>query len=218
MYLLRETLVQSLGDLAGVGRTCPVVFVGHCLGGMVLKKIALCAESFASQERSSPSLSRAYETFLKNVKGAFFLSTPSLGANVPITNLVNHGGPLLKNLKLLGTESARINAEFAKLRRRWKWITYGVFTANETETTKFLQSFYDTGGSDSELDSAPRYVSIVPEASARVDMDNFRVISGVDHFTSCQSTDSFAYLISFLVKIKNEEVNIWKPTFYGAVL
>ncbi|KAL3692321.1 hypothetical protein R1sor_005972 [Riccia sorocarpa] len=162
---------------------------------MVLKKIALCAESSANQERSGRSLSRQYETFLRNVEGALFLSTPSLGANVPVTNLGNQGGLLLKNLELLGAESARINAEFSKLRRRWKWMTYGVFAANETETTKFLQHFFDIGGSDSELDSAPRYVSIVPEGSARTDMDEFSVISGVDHFTICQSSESYICLV-----------------------
>ncbi|KAL3676057.1 hypothetical protein R1sor_026005 [Riccia sorocarpa] len=205
MYLLGESLAQSLVDLAEVGRTCPVVLVGHCLGGMVLKSIALHSQSLANEERTGGSLSRPYDTFLRNLKGAFFLSTPSLGANVPITILANQGGPLLKHLKLLGTESARINAEFAKLRRRWKWMTYGVFAANETKTTKFLQYFYDIGESISELEAAPRYISIVPEASARTDMDGFGVIWGVDHFTICQSWDSFAYLRSFLTKIKEEE-------------
>ncbi|KAL3692317.1 hypothetical protein R1sor_005968 [Riccia sorocarpa] len=205
MYLLGESLVQSLVDLAGVGRTCPVVLVGHCLGGMVLKKIALWAESFANQERSGRSFSRPYESFLKNVKGAFFLSTPNLGANVPTKHMVNQGGPLLKNLELLGTESARINAEFAKLLRRWKWITHGVFAANGTETKNILHYSDDIGGTDSESDSAPQYLSIVPEASARPDMDAFGVIAGVDHFTICQSSDSFAHLISFLTKIKEEE-------------
>ncbi|KAL3676062.1 hypothetical protein R1sor_026010 [Riccia sorocarpa] len=205
MYLLGESLVQSLVNLAEVGRTCPVVLVGHCLGGMVLKSIALHAESSANQERTGRSLSRPYDTFLRNLKGAFFLSTPSLGANVPITNLANQGGPLLKHLKLLGTDSARINAEFTKLRRRLKWMTYGVFAANETETTKFLQYFYDIGESISELEAAPRYISIVPEASARTDMDDFGVISGVDHFTICQSSDSFKHLKYFLTKIKEEE-------------
>ncbi|KAL3695473.1 hypothetical protein R1sor_009549 [Riccia sorocarpa] len=215
LYLLGETLVQSLVDLAGVGRTCPVVLVGHCLGGMVLKKIALSAETLANQERSGPSFSRPYETFLRNVKGAFFLSTPSLGANVPITNVVNQGGPLLKNLELLGNESARINAEFAKLRRQWKWKTYGVFAANETETTKLLQYIHDTGGSSSGLDSAPQYLPVVPEASARSDMDGFGVISGVDHFTICQSSGSFAHLINFLTKIQTEEVK--HCTEYNAI-
>ncbi|KAL3676058.1 hypothetical protein R1sor_026006 [Riccia sorocarpa] len=205
MYLLGESLVQSLVNLAEVGRTCPVVLVGHCLGGMVLKSIALHAESSANQERTGRSLSRPYDTFLRNLKGAFFLSTPSLGANVPITILANQGGPLLKHLKLMGTDSARINAEFAKLRRRLRWMTYGVFAANETETTKFLQYFYDIGESISELEMGPRYISIVPEASARTDMDDFGVISGVDHFTICQSSDSFAHLRSFLTKIKEEE-------------
>ncbi|KAL3676052.1 hypothetical protein R1sor_026000 [Riccia sorocarpa] len=189
MYLLGESLVQSLVNLAEVGRTCPVVLVGHCLGGMVLKSIALHAESSANEERTGRSLSRPYDTFLRNLKGAFFLSIPSLGANVPITILANQGGPLLTHLKLLGTESARINAEFAKLRRRQNWMTYGI------------------GESISELEAAPRYISIVPEASARTDMDGFGVISGVDHFTICQSWDSFAYLRSFLTKIKEEEQN-----------
>ncbi|KAL3676042.1 hypothetical protein R1sor_025990 [Riccia sorocarpa] len=206
MYLLGESLVQSLVNLAEVGRTCPVVLVGHCLGGMVLKSIALHAEPSANQERTGRSLSRPYDTFLRNLKGAFFLSTPSLGANVPITNLANQGAPLLKHLELLGTDSARINAEFAKLRRRRNWMTYGVFAANQTETTKFVQYFDDIGESISELEAAPRYISIVPEASARTDMDGFGVISGLDHFTICQSWDSFAYLRSFLTKIKEEEI------------
>ncbi|KAL3691122.1 hypothetical protein R1sor_004773 [Riccia sorocarpa] len=204
MWLLGESLVQSLVDLAGVGRSCPVVLVGHCLGGMVLKTIALCAESYSNQQRDGRSFS-PYETFLKNMKGAFFLSTPSLCANILIENVVNQGGSLLKILEQLGNESARINAEFAKLRRRWKWTTRGVFAANETETTKFLQYLYDIGGSFFELEAAPQYVSIVPEASARTDMDEFGVISGVDHFTICQSQDSFAHLINLLTKIKEKE-------------
>ncbi|KAL3691526.1 hypothetical protein R1sor_005177 [Riccia sorocarpa] len=39
MYLICENLVQSLIDLAGVGQSCPMVLVGHCIGGLVLKAL-----------------------------------------------------------------------------------------------------------------------------------------------------------------------------------
>ncbi|KAL3687698.1 hypothetical protein R1sor_014007 [Riccia sorocarpa] len=205
MYLLGESLVRSLVVLEGVGRTCPFVLVGHCLGGMVLKKILFFAESFANEERSCRSVSRAYQTFLEHVKGAFFLSTPHLGSDVPIQSMVHRGGPLLENLKLLGTESARINAEFVKLRNRYKWRTFGVFPANQTAATKLLPYLADTAEEYTGWESVPEYISIVEEASARADMDEFSVISGVDHFTISRSSTSFAYLISFLRKIKEEE-------------
>ncbi|KAL3676127.1 hypothetical protein R1sor_026075 [Riccia sorocarpa] len=206
MHLLGESLVQSLVDLAGVGRTCPVVLVGHCLGGMVLKKIVHFAERSANEERSCRSFPRPYETFLKHVKGAFFCSTPNLGSDVPIRSMVNQGGPLLDYLKLLGTESSRMNGEFAKLRSRYRWRTFGVFPANQTETTKLLPYLADTQ-TDGYIDweSVPQYVSIVEEASARVDMDNVCVIPGVDHFTIARSSGSFKLLLSFLRKISKEE-------------
>ncbi|KAL3676116.1 hypothetical protein R1sor_026064 [Riccia sorocarpa] len=206
MHLLGESLVQSLVDLAGVGRTCPVVLVGHCLGGMVLKKIVHFAERSANEERSCRSFPRPYETFLKHVKGAFFCSTPNLGSDVPIRSLVNQGGPLLDYLKLLGTESSRMNGEFAKLRKWYKWKTFGVFPANQTETTKLLPYLADNQtGEYIDWESVPQYVSIVEEASARADMDNVSVISGVDHFTIARSLASFKLLVSFLRKISEEE-------------
>ncbi|KAL3676124.1 hypothetical protein R1sor_026072 [Riccia sorocarpa] len=206
MHLLGESLVQSLVDLAEVGRTCPVVLVGHCLGGMVLKKIVHFAEWSANEERSGRSFPRPYETFLKHVKGAFFCSTPNLGSDVPIRSLVNQGGPLLDYLKLLGTESARINGEFAKLRRRYKWRTFGVFPANQTETTKLLPYLADKQtGEYIDWESVPQYVSIVEETSARADMDHVCVITGVDHFTIARSSASFKLLVSFLRKISEGE-------------
>ncbi|KAL3676049.1 hypothetical protein R1sor_025997 [Riccia sorocarpa] len=205
MHLLGESLVQSLVSLTEVGRTCPVVLVGHCLGGMVLKSIALHAESSANEERTGRSLSRPYDTFLRNLKGAFFLSTPRT-ANVEPCAYYELGKSRGSSVDASGAAwDSFCNADFAKLRRRRNWMTYGVFAANETETTKFLQYFIDIGESITELEAAPRYISIVPEASARTDMDDFGVISGVDHFTICQSWDSFAYLRSFLTKISEED-------------
>ncbi|KAL3679082.1 hypothetical protein R1sor_022038 [Riccia sorocarpa] len=212
MYLLGESLVQSLVDLAGVGSKCPVVLVGHCLGGMVLKKIVLFAESSANEERSSTSVSRPYQRFLEHLRGAFFLSTPHLGSDVHIQGMVHGGGPLLENLKLLGTESARMNAEFLKLRSRYKWRTFDVFPANQTATTKLLPYLADTADAHVDWESVPQYVSIVEEASGRADTEGFSVIPGVDHFTISRSSASFAHLISFLRKIKEEEEE------YGAQL
>ncbi|KAL3679077.1 hypothetical protein R1sor_022033 [Riccia sorocarpa] len=205
MYLLGESLVQSLVDLAGVGSRCPVVLVGHCLGGMVLKKIVLFAESSANEERSSRSVSRPYQRFVEHLRGAFFLSTPHLGSDVLIQDMVHEGGPLLENLKLLGTESARMNAEFLKLRIRYKWRTFGVFPANQTATTKLLPYLADTADAYIDWESVPQYITLIEEASGRADTDGFYVISGVDHFTISRSSASFAHLISFLRKIKEEE-------------
>ncbi|KAL2645193.1 hypothetical protein R1flu_012780 [Riccia fluitans] len=75
MYLIRENLVQSLIDLQGAGQNCPVILVGHCVGGLVLKEVCLRASECTSL---STYPERPYKQFLQNLRGAFFYSTPHI--------------------------------------------------------------------------------------------------------------------------------------------
>ncbi|KAL2645100.1 hypothetical protein R1flu_012687 [Riccia fluitans] len=66
VYLIRENLAHSLISLADVGQNCPVVLVGHCVGGLVLKEICLTASQYTAL---STSRERPYKKFRENLRG-----------------------------------------------------------------------------------------------------------------------------------------------------
>ncbi|KAL2645177.1 hypothetical protein R1flu_012764 [Riccia fluitans] len=206
MYLIRENLVHSLISLADVGQNCPLVLVGHCVGGLVLKEICLRASQSTAL---STSRERPYKEFLENLRGAFFYSTPHSGSHVPVRAAANGGGPLLEYLHLLNKHSARINDEFMKLRHKYECQTRGLYAANEARTSKLLHLTDQEIISSQKLSSTPAHVMVVEEASGRFDVDMFFTISGVNHFTICSPVDrkssNFLLLVHFLEEILIEE-------------
>jgi hypothetical protein len=102
------TLVQA--------RNRPLVFIGHSLGGIIIKKVGLKSWDNASKVDKNQALIIAYEAkdfyedILNSTKGIVFMGTPHPGSElVPwslmFTNLINIAGfgqvirkDLLKNL------------------------------------------------------------------------------------------------------------------------
>ncbi|KAL2645185.1 hypothetical protein R1flu_012772 [Riccia fluitans] len=212
MYLIAENLVSSLVDLAGIGQICPVVLVGHCVGGLVLKAICLRASQCTALSTCGQ---RLYKQFLQNLRGAFFYSTPHSGTYIPVRAPTDGGGPLLEYLHLLNKSSARINDEFMKLHHKYEYQTRGLHAANETRTSKLLHFTDQEFISSQKLSSTPAHIMVVEEGSDRFDMDTFFTISGVDHFTICSPVDrqssNFLLLVHFLEEILIEEGIQKKP-------
>ena len=63
---------------AGVGSR-PVIFVGHSMGGLIIKKMLLLAQSSSEEDHSA---------FVKNTKGVVFYSTPHEGSQIAKMNSV----------------------------------------------------------------------------------------------------------------------------------
>lgn len=135
MYVTTENLLQSLVMAfpagAAVGQDgCPVVFVGHCVGGLVMKQ--LCVYANSKVFRSSHRFSQSVQKFLKNVKGLFFYATPHHGTELAELSKGFSKGLLLKDLTILNKEAARRNEEFRVLRTNSNWATFGIIESRET--------------------------------------------------------------------------------------
>ncbi|CAM6129707.1 unnamed protein product [Calypogeia fissa] len=176
MYVTTENLVQDLTD-AGVGQNkCPVVLVGHCIGGLVMKQLCVSA---ATTIAMTPN--KQIKKFLDSIKGFFFYATPHFGTNLA-ENTDFTKGCLFENAEPLHTEAARQRERFCGLRKSNDWKTYGMVESDEVTLGKFKGL-------------------VVPEASARCDMDAFYT-EKANHFSICRPTDqnssSFQKLIIFI--------------------
>jgi hypothetical protein len=134
-YLLGENLVQSMVELADIGQEdCPIVFVCHCLGGLVVKEIVIRAHvKFVRNLK--------YVKFLRNIRGFFFYSTPHDGS-LNLADLASHlpsrggKGKLVEQLRVMNDYLGRLNADFERIERehyasRWKFSV----VASSHETT-----------------------------------------------------------------------------------
>ncbi|KAG6543079.1 hypothetical protein Mapa_015575 [Marchantia paleacea] len=191
-FLTAETLTYSLIKLAGVGQIgCPVVLVGHCLGGLVIKEVCNHASRRAALEDLE---NHVYENFLKSVKGLFFYSTPHLGFQ---SRLVKRGsssesastkGDLMQSLEVFNARTSRLNSYFSQIREKYGWRACGVGESNETKICLFKDYHMDF---------------VVREASARAGSEKeFCVLPDTDHFTICrpesETSNSFLHLIHFV--------------------
>lgn len=116
VYNMGENLISDLLD-AKVGQNprCPVILVGHSFGGLVIKQLCVDASSETGSSESKSSRSSKLKSFLENVNGIFFYSTPHYGI---ADNIVEHfvdNGPLLEYVKTLSLPTARLNYRFEKL-------------------------------------------------------------------------------------------------------
>ncbi|KAG6558207.1 hypothetical protein Mapa_000390 [Marchantia paleacea] len=203
MYLVGENLVQSIIRLGGMDRSCPVVLVGHCVGGLVLKEVCVRADQMGAM--NDCPLMNPCKTFLKNMKGAFFYSTS--GSGLRAENDLDNRGPLLRYLSLLNKEATRLNSDFSKLRNRYRWTTFGVSEASETED--FRKLIRPPNLISRLFSRKPPVTVVVEEGSARPDMDGYCVLPGEDCFTICKPKDkkssSFQLLVNFVQDILNVE-------------
>lgn len=137
MYVTSENLVHSLtGDSARVGQDgCPVVLVGHCLGGLVMKEV--CSQAHHMIRLPNHNL-KSVENFLANVKGLFFYATPHHGSLLAESNKYSLSGPLMKALRTLEVETSRRNEDFRQLRMSQGWKTFGVVGLLPVKLVRFL--------------------------------------------------------------------------------
>ncbi|CAM6115537.1 unnamed protein product [Calypogeia fissa] len=167
MYNVGENLVSDLMQ-CDIGQIpfCPVILVGHSLGGLVMKEV--CLQAHHTLNSLSDGLPRdKLTTFLESIRGFFFYATPHHGSEhaQKLTNIVND--PLLTFFRALSTDAARQNEEFnkiCKLHEGWRFTGLGESLPTQLHKTWGLSA-----------------VLIVPEGSAR--KGNFNVMEGVDHFS-----------------------------------
>lgn len=122
MYITGENLVISLVDAEIGQRQCPVLLVGHCVGGLVMKEICIQARSFLPLHSSY----RRVQNFLRSIKGLFYYATPNLGTEVAEISTHFAKGPLVEGLSILNKEAARRNHNFSLLRKEYGWEAFGV--------------------------------------------------------------------------------------------
>jgi hypothetical protein len=120
MYTLGENLVNDIIYDAGCGQkpARPVILVGHCLGGTMIKQFILSAFKSRNLLTERKEIDKI-NNFLSNFKGVYFYSTPNGGSPEIETwakKQVNPS-PLLGLMQVLGTETQRINQEFRQLRQ-----------------------------------------------------------------------------------------------------
>ncbi|KAL3678747.1 hypothetical protein R1sor_021703 [Riccia sorocarpa] len=224
-FQVAENLTQSLIKWARVGQqSCPVILVGHGLGGLVIKE--LCCEASRNVEAQNHHAVEC-RNFLKNLKGIFYYSTPHLGWSQSFSSEVQTGD-MMECLQILIKYASRVNFQFEQLRRIYRWKTRGVGESNRTKKILsrvnfqfeqlrkiFRWSTRGVGESNPtknflsrDSDSAMKKL-IVEEASARAGcLDGFSVVADTDHFTICRPestvSDSFLHLVTFIEDLLRE--------------
>ncbi|KAL3690283.1 hypothetical protein R1sor_016592 [Riccia sorocarpa] len=193
-FLVAENLTQSLITLARVGQhDCPVVLVGHCLGGLVIKEV--CSEASRSVGADHRRATE-FHNFLTNVKGLFFYSTPHLGWSRNFPSELQRAD-MMESLEVLSKYTSRVNHHFEQLRKKYHWRTRGVGESNKTRI------FSPKDGESTTLTEL-----VVEEASARGGSSEFSMVSDTDHFTICRpkskESNSFLYLVEFIEYLLTE--------------
>ncbi|CAM6118479.1 unnamed protein product [Calypogeia fissa] len=133
MYITSENLVQDLiDDNAQIGQDgCPVVLVGHSLGGLVIKEVLLKASSMLMLDPAE-SVEENLVFFLANVKHLFYYSCPHNGTRLADIRTEYAKAPLFEHLKVLNKEAARCNNAFSRLCYKFKWAAHQVGEALPT--------------------------------------------------------------------------------------
>ncbi|CAM6110319.1 unnamed protein product [Calypogeia fissa] len=196
MILTAENLLSSLTtEDVHIGQAgCPVVFVGHCLGGLILKELCLFASARTSQNsREKFGMRRVHDLF-SNLRGMFFYGVPHNGSVLGdiLHDILKGEDAPIEEIQILKTSSARRNESFNDLKSRHSWVTFGV---SETRKT-YLQML-------------GRHVLVSPEASTRLCMDQYYSVDA-DHYDICKpkgKTDGgFSKLEQFLREIQRTGV------------
>ncbi|CAM6113049.1 unnamed protein product [Calypogeia fissa] len=194
MFLTCENLIQDLtmGD-AQVGQAgCPVALVGHCIGGLVMKELCIALNSTVGTLQYYDPDNHAQTLFL-NISGLFFYGCPHHGSKV--FSAIKRQGEFLKEVTILNKVAERRNSTFQKLNAKRDWTIYGI---GEGLPTKLGQ-----------LKGV-----IVPEASARGDVDKYYTVAA-DHFnvsrTKSKNSSSFGMVQSFIGEILEKDKKLHIP-------
>ncbi|KAL3675373.1 hypothetical protein R1sor_025321 [Riccia sorocarpa] len=159
LYLIGENLVQEIMMAREHAYHRPVILVGHGFGGVVLKRLCVHAQ----EKKELGAGGKGMDMFLESIRGFFFYGTPHWGVE-GMQPLAETEGPLLRWMRVLNAESARLHESFSKMwRARYRWIIYGL------------------GGYESTLQ---RHGHRVREASTRFG-DNYITVPE-DHVSVCR--------------------------------
>ncbi|KAL2653652.1 hypothetical protein R1flu_021780 [Riccia fluitans] len=179
MFTAGEQLLANL-LLAKIGqhRNCPLILVGHDLGGLLIKHICLQADEGRSR-RSSDCERMAM--FLRQIRGIFFFSTPHGGVCLK-TKFSDEESAMMTAMKPFTTEISVCNEEFSRLRHlpQYRWKTKGIQGSHGHK---------------------PGQLNYSHPAAGRQDVDAFCVID-TDSDNICkpmaESSTSFQLLVQFI--------------------
>ncbi|CAM6100429.1 unnamed protein product [Calypogeia fissa] len=184
VYTIAENLVADIIDNKEVamGRLCPVILVGHSLGGLVIKKILLmtCEIKCSSDPQQPQDLEKItrYDDFIRQVRGVFYYATPHQGSILADRALWLPGNSqVLQFLKTLSNDTARLNDHFRKFRSKHN---IQASTIAESLPTRRFFAFWRL---------FPVSAIVVVEASARFDTFDHYTSTTADHITVCKPPD-----------------------------
>ncbi|KAL2641875.1 hypothetical protein R1flu_009462 [Riccia fluitans] len=182
---LGEVLLQDVVVSAAVGENCPVILVGHSLGGIVIKQLCLEAEKHLRAHLIHRN--KYVKKFMKNIKGIFYFSVPHGGSQLAnlAKNYIPSPGPMLDYLTVLSTHTEETNEDFVKLRSSYKWRAMAV---SESLITRI----------------GPFRAVVVTQESASRDVDAF-VLVEEDHISICKPKSpedaSYVYFKNFVIEV-----------------
>ncbi|CAM6102488.1 unnamed protein product [Calypogeia fissa] len=194
MHIIVENLLSDFIQ-EGIGQrpNCPVVLVGYCFGGLVLKK--LCLQANNQKLLTSESERAKVEAFLENMEGVFYYGTPHRG--IPDIDKVTKAfkGPLLSYFETLSKEASRLDFEFDQLCRAYaNWQIHGL---GESLPTKL--GLFDG-------------IVAAPETSSRKG-HHFNVVRA-DHLSICKpqnQTDMRFYALTSLLRNITRSIKVVIP-------
>ncbi|KAG6553216.1 hypothetical protein Mapa_005276 [Marchantia paleacea] len=163
-----DIILNGSGIGPKVGQNCPVILVGHSLGGIMIKHFVSSARKKKAEAEEGHSR-QEIETFLSNVKGTFFYSTPHHGADLAswATIVPDTNSQLLDLLLVLSKQTERLNDAFRCWRQEANVSSYNICEALPTCILGWNVGI------------------VVEEASSRCDGDGFYKVQA-DHFTVCK--------------------------------
>lgn len=191
---LVEALITNARSTAYIGQKgVPVILVGHSLGGILIKQLIAHVDVEAREKLKQPR-HRMLQSFLGNLKGVFYMSTPHHGTQLarwdklfPEKSVKR--APVLGLLEVLSKDASRLNKVMALLIKK-----HDIRIAQVIETEKTdLVYFNDIVVKEST-------VGMYAEASTPVP-DN--------HITICRpesaQSATFQLLLSFIQNIMADQ-------------
>jgi hypothetical protein len=130
--LISDLLQAKIGQVPG----CPVVLVGHCIGGLVIK--ALCLKAHEELSLTETHTLKKLQTFMDNIRGVFYYSTPHRGIRGISKASHLRPSPLFNFFETLSSKAAVLNSSFDKLCSLSKWKVGGVGESLQVQSVKSL--------------------------------------------------------------------------------
>ncbi|CAM6092098.1 unnamed protein product [Calypogeia fissa] len=192
-----KNLMSDIILCSECGQNLPVVFVGHSLGGIVMKKFMLDTFEMRSTSEHNEDYTnvRRISRFFDNCKGAFFYATPHSGSNLEkFVSRLPERSEVLQFFRILDSRQVNINGQFDTLSTNLDLQTYGVGEGRPTAHLNFNEK-------------------VVPEESARHKVNGFYSHRDADHFTVCRARDEndsvvIGKLTKFITDIQRSAANV----------